>query len=250
MSAALAVFFTLIYGALCTLLAAAFVYLVAAHYIPSTVVVTILAVLVFLAMVVFVARSGYRGSSRVRHLLGQVACQAQRFLRRGQLRKTVAERAKRFAADLRRALEVTGKWLLAHPSQLAKLSALAFGYWLLDALCLLFVFAALKTEVEPGKLLVVYAVAQLVAALPFMPPGGLGVAEGVFVSLFALLGIGPEVSLYPVLVYRVFNYWHDGAGGGERGGEMPTLLFADGVGHLDLIRTSCRAHIPHPLLRF
>ena len=62
--------------------------------------------------------------------------------------EAAAERATCFGASLRRALEAAEERLLEHPSRLTKLGALAFGYWLLDALCLLFVFAALGMEVE------------------------------------------------------------------------------------------------------
>jgi uncharacterized protein (TIRG00374 family) len=213
-SAALAVSFTLVYGALCVLCVAAFGYLVAARDIPTAVAVAVLAIPVLLVMVALAARSGYRRSARVRRPFVELAHEAERFLGRGRLLETAAERAKRFAADLRSTLKGAGGQLLERPSRLTKLSALAFGYWFLDALCLFLVFAALGTEVELWKLIVTYAVAQLVAVLPFMPPGGLGVAEGVFVSLFALLGVGPETSLYPVLGYRLFNYW------------MPILLAA------------------------
>jgi uncharacterized membrane protein YbhN (UPF0104 family) len=47
-----------------------------------------------------------------------------------------------------------------------------------------------------------------------MPLGGLGAAEGVLVSLFALLGTSAAVTVIPVLGYRLFNYW------------MPILLAA------------------------
>jgi uncharacterized protein (TIRG00374 family) len=87
------------------------------------------------------------------------------------------------------------------------LVALAFGYWLLDALCLLLVFSALGLSIGSGNLLVAYAVAQVLAALPFMPLGGLGVAEGALVSLLALLGMSPAETVIPVLGYRLFNYW-------------------------------------------
>ena len=84
---------------------------------------------------------------------------------------------------------------------------LAFGFWLFDALCLLLVFSALGVSVDLGNLLGVYVLAQVVAALPIMPLGGLGAAEGVLVSTFALLGISPAATVLPVLGYRLFNYW-------------------------------------------
>jgi uncharacterized protein (TIRG00374 family) len=179
----------------------------AARDVPTPIAAAVLVIPPFLAAMTLVARPSYRRSARVRHLFTKLVHEASRFLGRGRLREAAAEQAKCFGASLRSALEAAGERLLKHQSRLTKLGALAFGYWLLDALCLLFIFAALGTEVELWKLLVAYAVVQLVAALPFVPLDGLGVTEGVFVSLFALLGMDPEASLYPVLGYWLFNYW-------------------------------------------
>ena len=203
---ALAAGFLLIYGALGVLCAAAFVYLMGYRNVPSM-VAAMLALSIFLTAVVLVARAPYAPSLQAKFRLGELTYSAQRLLRRGWSREAAHARASRLLDALRRGIEVTGRVLLAHPSRSTVLAALAFGYWLLDVLCLLLVFSALGVEVGPGKLLVAYAVAQLIANLPFMPLGGLGAAEGVLVSLFALLGMGPAETVIPVLGYRLFNYW-------------------------------------------
>jgi len=204
---ALAAGFLLIYGALGVLCATAFVHLLGHRDVASMVAAAVLAFSILLAAVVLVARTSYAPSSRAKLRLGELTYLAQRLLRRGWSRQAAHERASRLVDALRRGIVVTGRLLLAHPPRTAVLVALAFGYWLLDALCLLLVFSALGVGVGSGKLLVAYAVAQLVATLPFMPLGGLGAAEGVLVSLFALLGISPAATVIPVLGYRLFNYW-------------------------------------------
>ena len=187
---ALAVGFLLVYGALGVLCAAAFVYLMCQIDLASM-VAAVFGLLTFLTAVVLVARGAYARSLQVELRLEELTYLVQRLLRRGWSRKAAHEWASRFVAALRREIELTERVLLGHPSRAAKLAALAFGYWLLDALCVLLVLTALGVEVEPGKLLVAYAVTQLVATLPFMPLGGLGAAEGVLVYMFALLGISP-----------------------------------------------------------
>jgi glycosyltransferase 2 family protein len=211
---ALAVAFLLVYGALGVLCAAPFIYLMLYRDVVPMVAVVVITLVVFLAGVVLVARAANARSFHTELHLGELAYLAQRLLHRGLSRETAYEQAKRLVATLRSEIEAAGSVLLGHPSRSAGLAALAFGFWLLDALCLLLVFSALGVSVGPGNLLGAYAVAQVVAALPFMPLGGLGVAEGALVSLFALLGVSPATTVIPVLGYRLFNYW------------MPILLAA------------------------
>jgi glycosyltransferase 2 family protein len=211
---ALAVGFLLVYGALGVLCTIAFVYLTLHRNVAPIVSVAVFALLIFLAAVILAARVADTRSSRPRFHLGELTYLAQRLVRRDSSREATLEQTKRLTAALRRGIEVAGQVLLRHRLRSAGLVALAFGYWLLDALCLLLVFSALGVEMGLGKVLVVYALAQLVATLPFMPLGGLGAAEGVFVSLFALLGTSAAVTVIPVLGYRLFNYW------------MPILLAA------------------------
>lgn len=211
---ALAVGFLLVYGALGILCVVAFVYLMGLRVVAPKIAVGVFALLIFLAAGIFAARAADVRSSRPEFHLGELVYLAQRLVRRGSSREAAHEQVKRITAALRSEIEVARQVLLRHPLRSAGLIALAFGYWLFDALCLLLVFSALGVETGLGKLLVAYALAQLVATLPFMPLGGLGAAEGVLVSLFALLGTSAAVTVIPVLVYRLFNYW------------MPILLAA------------------------
>jgi uncharacterized protein (TIRG00374 family) len=204
---ALAVGYLLVYGALGLLCAASFVYLMLRSDVAPMVSAAVLALVVFLAGVIIVARAVHGRSFHTEPRLGELIYQAQRLLRRGWSREAAYDRAKRLLAALRGEIRAAWRVLLGHPSRSAGLVALAFGHWLLDALCLLLVFSALDVGVGPGKLLVAYAVAQAVAALPFMPLGGLGLAEGALVSMLALLSMSPATTVIPVLGYRLFNYW-------------------------------------------
>jgi uncharacterized protein (TIRG00374 family) len=206
-SVALAVSYLLVYGALGVLCAASFIYLTLHGDVAPVATVAMITLVVFLAGVVLVARATNARFFHAELNLGELIYQAQRLLRRGWSRKAAYEQAKRLIAALRREIEAARRVLFGHPLRSAVLVALAFGYWLLDALCLLLVFSALGLSIGPGSLLVAYAVAQVLAALPFMPLGGLGVAEGALVSLLALLGMSPAETVIPVLGYRLFNYW-------------------------------------------
>lgn len=206
-SVALAVSYLLVYGALGILCAAAFIYLTLHRDVTPRVAVVVLALFILLGGMVLIARAAHTRSFHAELHLGELTYQAQRLLRRGWSREAAYERAKLLLTALRREIGAAGGVLLGYPLRSAGLVALAFGHWLLDALCLLLVFWALGVSVGLGEMLVAYVLAQVVAALPFMPLGGLGVAEGVLVSLFALLGISPAATVIPVLAYRLFNFW-------------------------------------------
>ena len=205
---ALAVSYALVYGTLGLLCAASLVHLMLQRDVAPMVIAAVVFVLfVLLAGVVLVARAAYGRSFHAEFRLGELIYQAQRLLRRGWSREAAYEQAKRLLAALRKEIRAAWRVLIGHPLRSARLVALAFGYWLFDFLCLLLVFSAPGVEVGLGKLLVAYAVAQVVASLPFTPLGGLGVAEGALVSMLALLGMSPATTVIPVLGYRLFNYW-------------------------------------------
>jgi uncharacterized membrane protein YbhN (UPF0104 family) len=204
---ALASFPLLVYGALGVLCAVAFFYFVAHPNVATASAVAVFGLFVLLIFAALAAYAAYRRSPRPEGLAEASLLRAERLLRRLGVSKGAAGRVGRLSAMLSRQLRVAGEELLGRPSRLVRPGVLALGFWLLDALCLLLVFWALGTGVGPWKLLVAYAAAQVVAAVPFMPAGGLGAAEVTFVSMFALLGMGPETTVIPVLAYRLFNFW-------------------------------------------
>jgi glycosyltransferase 2 family protein len=205
---ALAVGYLLVYGTLGVLCAASFAYLTLHRDVgPIFTVAVVLALLSFLVGVVIVARAAHRGSFHPERRAGELTYLAQRLLHRGWSREAAYEQGKRFGAAIRREVGAVGSILVGRPLRSAGMITLALGYWILDALCMLLVFSALGVRVGPAELLGAYAVAQAVAALPIMPLGGLGVAEGALVSMLALLGTSPSATVIPVLGYRLFNYW-------------------------------------------
>ena len=107
----------------------------------------------------------------------------------------------RLGAELREAR----RQLILKSAETPKLAALALGYWALDALCLIVMFAAMNVAADTLVLLVSYGVATALAAIP-LTPGGIGVFEATMLATLAILGVGPEAAI-PVLGYRLFNFW-------------------------------------------
>jgi glycosyltransferase 2 family protein len=131
-----------------------------------------------------------------------------RFLR-GRWFRWVVQRAERrsaeFVSRLGNDFRAAHRRMSGRPREILRLSALAFGYWTFDALCLVIMFAALGVPARPLVLLGAYGVATAVAAVP-LTPGGIGVFEVTMLAILALLGVGSEAAI-PILGYRLFNFW-------------------------------------------
>jgi glycosyltransferase 2 family protein len=146
--------------------------------------------------------------------------------RRPTLAKNVADRGTRFAGRLlageglrQRAgvwsvrlvsrlgevLQAGRQHLAGRSAEVPRLAALALGYWIFDALCLILMFDALGVAADPLVLLVAYGVATAIAAVP-LTPGGIGIFEVTMLATLALLGVGSEAAI-PILGYRLFNFW-------------------------------------------
>ncbi len=83
---------------------------------------------------------------------------------------------------------------------------LAAGYWGFDIACLLCVMLAFHQTLSPDKVVVAYAVANVVGT--FSPtPGGLGAVEGVLIALLAGFGMPSGAAVAVVLIYRLINFW-------------------------------------------
>ena len=83
---------------------------------------------------------------------------------------------------------------------------LATGYWAFDISCLLLVMLAFHQSLSPDKVVVAYAVANVVGT--FSPtPGGLGAVEGVLIALLVGFGMDSSAAVAVVLVYRLINFW-------------------------------------------
>jgi putative heme transporter len=89
---------------------------------------------------------------------------------------------------------------------LAAIALLAVANWLLDCLCLYAALAAVHASVPLRSILLVYTLAQLVAALPLLPGGG-GTVEASLLLGFAAFSPGTGSLFAGVLLYRLLSCW-------------------------------------------
>jgi uncharacterized protein (TIRG00374 family) len=82
----------------------------------------------------------------------------------------------------------------------------SLGNWLLDILVLYWFFLAVGHHQRLGSLLVAYAIANLVAAIP-ITPAGLGFVEATLIAISVGFGAPREVAVVAVLGYRLVNFW-------------------------------------------
>lgn len=66
------------------------------------------------------------------------------------------------------------------------------------------VFLAFGESVNPGALIIAYAVANF-AGLISVLPGGIGIYEGLMVAIFATAGVSPAVSIPAIVMYRILT---------------------------------------------
>lgn len=66
------------------------------------------------------------------------------------------------------------------------------------------VFLAFGENVNPGALIIAYAVANF-AGLISVLPGGIGIYEGLMVAIFATAGVSPAVSIPAIVMYRILT---------------------------------------------
>jgi uncharacterized protein (TIRG00374 family) len=84
--------------------------------------------------------------------------------------------------------------------------ALSVANWTCDLLVLYTCFLALGHHQPLGAVIVAYAVANLLAAIP-LTPAGLGVIEASLVAVSVPFGSSRQVAVLAVLGYRLINYW-------------------------------------------
>ena len=83
---------------------------------------------------------------------------------------------------------------------------LALANWLLDVSVLYLFFLAVGHHQHFGALVVAYAVANLVSAIP-ITPSGLGVMEATLVAISVGFGAPRSTAVVAVLGYRLVNFW-------------------------------------------
>jgi hypothetical protein len=96
--------------------------------------------------------------------------------------------------------------LITHRDSLLRNGFYALGFWCMDMACLFIVFIAIGHPVNPGIIIIAYAVADLLGSLP-LTPAGLGIFEFAMGATLYAYGY-PKVELVAaVLGFRFFSYW-------------------------------------------
>ena len=96
--------------------------------------------------------------------------------------------------------------LLSQRSRLVRSLLWASANWLLDASSLFVFVGAFGHWVNPDGLLVSYALANVLAAIP-LTPGGLGVVEATLTSTLVGFNTPRAIALLGVISYRLVNFW-------------------------------------------
>lgn len=146
-----------------------------------------------LALFAFLTLSFTRGSSRSARIVQAVVRKIPRVSEdaAGRLVRRISSRISTLAKD-RRLLATAIGWAAAN--------------WLFDAAALWACLAAFGRLIDPIYLLVVYGLANVLAAIP-ITPAGLGVVEAAATSLFVGFGVSYNTALFAVLGWRLVSFW-------------------------------------------
>jgi glycosyltransferase 2 family protein len=199
----LAVVTVLVYGALAALFSGSLIYMLVDRDLGPVGTVAVVILLALIVSAVLGAYAAYRRPTLARNMVERVIHLAER--KHVRLRRKTEARSARLVSRLGEELRAARRQLAGRSAGAPKLAALALGYWVFDALCLILMFAALDVAADPLVLLVAYGVATTVAAIP-LTPGGIGVFEATMLATLALMGVGSEAAI-PILGYRLFNFW-------------------------------------------
>lgn len=96
--------------------------------------------------------------------------------------------------------------LLSDPPLLKKALAWAIANWLFDAASLWVFLAAFGRFENIDGLLVAYAIANVLAAIP-VTPAGLGVVEAALTTSLVGFGTPRGIAILGVISYRLINFW-------------------------------------------
>ena len=205
---ALAAVSVLIYGALGVLLAGSLAYMLLMGDLGSVSETSSFLLLALTLGAAIFAYATYRRPT----LAKSVAKSAVRLIGRslqGSRFRSVLDKAERrsaeFVSRLGEEFRAARRHMTGRPREVLMLSALGFGYWAFDALCLILMFEAMDVPASPLVLLAAYGVATSIATIP-LTPGGIGVFETTMLATLVLLGVGSEAAV-PILGYRLFNFW-------------------------------------------
>ena len=96
--------------------------------------------------------------------------------------------------------------LLSDRPLLARAVGWAAAAWLFDAASLGVFVAAFGHRISPDGLLIAFALANVLAAIP-VTPRGLGVVEAVLIPTLVGFGAPRPIAVLGVISYRFFNFW-------------------------------------------
>ncbi len=205
---ALAAVSVAVYGALGVLLAGSLAYMFLMGDLgPVPKASSFLLLVLTLAGALF-AYATYQGPMLTKSVARSVIRLIERVLP-GRRFRYVLEKAERrsaeFVSRLGEEFRAAHRHMTGRPKETLMLSALGFGYWAFDALCLILMFEAMRVPASPLVLIVAYGVATAIATIP-LTPGGIGLFETTMLAMLVLLGVGSEAAI-PILGYRLFNFW-------------------------------------------
>jgi hypothetical protein len=66
------------------------------------------------------------------------------------------------------------------------------------------VFLAFGEVVNPGSVIIAYAIANFAGLISILP-GGIGIYEGLMIAVFAASGVPPHISIPAIIMYRVLT---------------------------------------------
>lgn len=96
------------------------------------------------------------------------------------------------------------KLLKQHVSDLKTPLRFALLFNLCEVLAILAVFFAFGQFVNPGAVIIAYAVANFAGIMSVLP-GGIGVYEGLMTGVFAAAGVPPGISLPVIVAFRIVS---------------------------------------------
>ena len=185
---ALAAIIALIYGALATIFAISLTYMILHRDLGTAGLIAALIGLALTLAILAGSYAAYRRPQPVRDFLSRLFRGVVALLPGQHSGRRAEDLAKKIVANVRNEIRAARRQLGGRPGEALKLTALAFGYWGFDALCLVLVFKALGIQAGIVELVVAYGFATAVGAIP-ITPGGIGVFETTIISILALLGV-------------------------------------------------------------
>jgi len=112
------------------------------------------------------------------------------------------ERVKTFLNDF----YVDLQWIKENKTKLIGPTIVQFGKFLSDGLTIFLIFLAFGHYIYYGISLMTFAFGRIFGLVSLIP-GGVGAIESAMTLTSSILGVGLELSIAAMLIYRFFSYW-------------------------------------------